>query len=544
MKKILILLATFLLVCGANAQTAEEIKEKLDNSYKNKDWTALKEVQEFIKKKMPDSELAVSALGYEAILLYEEHKYEEAEKTFMSAFLLAKDKGIENNQIALVNAAFCAFKKAKADGFNKPDTDHAIQLYKQLEKEIPTEPKQWGEALFILYTANGEPDLAANYEKYDTRPKALRLSDEEYEATYEEMKKSDDFTITASGGIASFTKTLPNLCKMVWKGHHVDNGYNFTITSLDGDVFEGNVFIGDYDLKKIYTNKTEYGSIARGTHIEDIRFLGARYIHDGILTFANPQKNQIKYDGGLRIIAVPLTHPGDYYEQLQEFDDNSHTWKTREIDKINGYRITLEEGVLTYSKNDPNHFTLVYNNGDIFRGGLQATRKFEYNDGREGFVEGSLMDQFDRSKLKNVTKLADMGRLRYGDLKKKSGKLIVISEGEEDEFETLKREKEAKAKIEQEKETKAQIAQLNQRYGKKYVDMLIKGQIGVGMPEDLFNLGVNTNSFNSFDTCAVSIDYGHGDRCLDLYKFQSSLDFKPVGHIWIRNGVVSSISWY
>lgn len=408
----------------------------------------------------------------------------------------------------------------------------------------------------------------------NAQTKALRLSDEEYEATYEEMKKSDDFTIRESGYVAggiisSFTKTLPNLCKIVWKSAYVDGGDECTITSLDGDVFEGKIRISDdhnYELKNLYTNKnSHYKPITRNTRIEDMPFLGESWI-DGILTFADSKKFPIKISGRERIICVPLTNPGDYYEQIQSFDTSYGTWKNEGTDSRHGFRITIEEGVLTCHPLSYDHnryvFTLVYNNGDIYDGDLQFSNKFYWDEDKnnnfywdgdndddfywDGDNEGyaSNIPQFDRSKLKNVTKLADMGRLYNGDIKTKSGKLKVILNGEEDEFEALKREKAAKAKIEQEKETKAQIAQLNQRYGKKYVDMLIKGQIGVGMPEDLFNLGVNTNSFNSFDTCAVSIDYGHGDRCLDLYKFQSSLDFKPVGHIWIRNGVISSISWY
>ena len=127
---------------------------------------------------------------------------------------------------------------------------------------------------------------------------------------------------------------------------------------------------------------------------------------------------------------------------------------------------------------------------------------------------------------------------------KADGTVVVIRSGEEDEFETIKRTKIAQAKIKEEKAAAKQQAALNQKYGKKYVDAMLKGQVIIGMPEELIQLGIIVDAFlPHFNIMTTSIDYGNGNVCKDL-TLVSINRLKNVGYIWFKGGKVSSIVYY
>lgn len=113
--------------------------------------------------------------------------------------------------------------------------------------------------------------------------------------------------------------------------------------------------------------------------------------------------------------------------------------------------------------------------------------------------------------------------------------------------EAARREKEAK-----EKEAAMQkiINELNAKYGKKYVDALARGEIVVGMHEDLFKLGVLNNMFNKVTD--AKLDYeSAGSKCYKLYGYklyESSTRITLsgsafIGWVWIKDGKISSIDW-
>ena len=408
---------------------------------------------------------------------------------------------------------------------------------------------------FVSFLLSATGTLFAQHAK-----KYADLTLDEYNSEYAEMKKSDDFTVDARGNVTKFKKTLPNLCTIVWEGGTTHGKYTLdvTITSYDGDVYKGVVRADRYNsvnegIKFIYSNFKENdgekeGPITKDVPLEDMWFLGDNYNNNGgIITFADKTKSPIKRDRKHRTVRVPLKQAGDYYEKSQELDfddDGKVIWK--DLTGLNyaianhgkPFRVTLEDGIFIFNSGGWQDKTIIYNNGDVFKGAI----KFSVNESIG--LGGGESGEFDRANLLKVNKISDIGRPWYGDLTKADGTVVVIRSGEEDEFETIKRTKIAQAKIKEEKAAAKQQAALNQKYGKKYVDAMLKGQVIIGMPEELIQLGIIVDAFlPHFNIMTTSIDYGNGNVCKDL-TLASTSRLKNVGYIWFNGGKVSSIVYY
>lgn len=402
----------------------------------------------------------------------------------------------------------------------------------------------------FLFSATGT--LFAQHAK-----KYADLTLDEYNSEYAEMKKSDDFSTDARGNITKFKKTLPNLCTIVWEGGTLGTyTLDVTITSYDGDVYKGAVRAEHYGtrdkgIKFIYSNFKENdgkkeGPITKDVPLEDMWFLGDGS-DGGIITFADKTKSPIKRSREHRTVRVPLKQAGDYYEKSQELDfddDGKVIWKDYTgLDNAianhrNPFRVTLEDGIFIYNSSAWQGTTIIYNNGDVYKGAIQ------YSENKSIGLWGGDSGEFDRANLLKVNKISDIGRPWYGDMTKADGTVVVIRSGEEDEFETIKRTKIAQAKIKEEKAAAKQQAALNQKYGKKYVDAMLKGQVIIGMPEELIQLGIIVDAFlPHFNIMTTSIDYGNGNVCKDL-TLVSINRLKNVGYIWFKGGKVSSIVYY
>ena len=375
--------------------------------------------------------------------------------------------------------------------------------------------------------------------------KFAELSDEEYEAEYAAMKKTDDFTIDARGEITWFKKTLPNLCVVERFNEKQRNGIK--VTSYDGDVFIGgcsrmeSIFEYSDAFKAIFTNKFKYGiPITKETRIEDIWYLRACLSGDfGVLTFADSSKFPIIYtnysnQGNYKRVKVPYgDKPGDYLEKYYEIDDYSGEIKSE------GYygdmRITFNDCVFIgspgYSEN-----TIIYNNGDIYKGSL----RFFITPDKE---PSNLINYMDFPTLiqNRPKEFEEFAHLDRGTVTSTSGEVKVIVKGEVDEFESLKRTKEEQAKIEEAKQQKKNVAALVAKYGKENVTALANGTLRLGMPIELFNIGIISQSFAKFNWATVSIE-NRNSVCYDLEKFGDPN--KRVGFVWFENGKVSSIVFY
>lgn len=402
---------------------------------------------------------------------------------------------------------------------------------------------------FVSFLLSATGTLFAQHAK-----KYADLTLDEYNSEYAEMKKSDDFSIDARGNITKFKKTLPNLCTIVWNGEkHESSMYRLvvTITSYDGDVYKGQLNCSNYDvnewIKFIYSNFKQREGDNEGPITKDVPLEDMWFLDGGEITFADKTKFPIERYRHSRTVRVPLKQAGDYYKKSQELDfddDGKVIWKDftgldyAMANEKRPFRVTLEDGIFIYNSEGWEDKTIIYNNGDVYKGAIM----FSENEYTGPYAEQS--GAFDRANLLKANKISDIGRPWYGEMTKADGTVVVIENGEEDEFETIKRTKIAQAKIKEDKAAAKQLAALNQKYGKKYVDAMLKGQVIIGMPEELIQLGIIVDAFlPHFNIMTTSIDYGNGNVCKELTLVSISR-LKNVGYIWFNGGKVSSIVYY
>lgn len=111
-------------------------------------------------------------------------------------------------------------------------------------------------------------------------------------------------------------------------------------------------------------------------------------------------------------------------------------------------------------------------------------------------------------------------------------------------------EQEAREAKEREEAAIKQRKEFNTKYGKQYVDALYRGELVIGMHEDLVAVGVYLGLFNNITSIKLDHESARG-KCLKIYGYRayegstkitlsgSSL----IGWVWIRDGKVLSIDW-
>ena len=110
--------------------------------------------------------------------------------------------------------------------------------------------------------------------------------------------------------------------------------------------------------------------------------------------------------------------------------------------------------------------------------------------------------------------------------------------------------KKKEEEIRKQEEYKKNIAELNNKYGEKYVNSVVKGEIIVGMPEELFLAAVNTRLIKG--VTSTRIDHQSQNRtCYKLFGYKSH-DYGStyeitsdalIGWVWVNDGKISSIDW-
>lgn len=113
-----------------------------------------------IKEKCPDNENTISAYLMEGQIYFEQKQYDKAEALFAEAV-----KKFPEDDRAITMPAKSAWMKAQNSG-DKKDMQHAIDLFKKLEADYPSETDYWGEPLYILYNNIGNLAARDKYKKY------------------------------------------------------------------------------------------------------------------------------------------------------------------------------------------------------------------------------------------------------------------------------------------------------------------------------------------------------------------------------------------
>lgn len=81
------------------------------------------------------------------------------------------------------------------------------------------------------------------------------------------------------------------------------------------------------------------------------------------------------------------------------------------------------------------------------------------------------------------------------------------------------------------------------KYGSKYADAFFAGNIIVGMPWSLVQIGLDAHSFKNFYSALLSMERESAYGKRQLYSLVGD-DLTYVGHMWVANGAVESITYY
>ena len=93
------------------------------------------------------------------------------------------------------------------------------------------------------------------------------------------------------------------------------------------------------------------------------------------------------------------------------------------------------------------------------------------------------------------------------------------------------------------KKEASERAAITAKYGQKYANAFFAGDVVVGMPWSLVQIGLKAHSFKEFYQVALSVEHQNGRETTQIYTLISS-GFARVGSMWVSNGAVQSITYY
>ncbi|MCR5326553.1 MAG: hypothetical protein K6E37_07400 [Bacteroidales bacterium] len=407
------------------------------------------------------------------------------------------------------------------------------------------------------------------------------------------QKTEDYYKFDDNGFLCEFQLTLPDSTVVKYK-HQYDvnadmmapfpDGEYATINYVDGTVvdFSASYFNGEFYMDKfpafstIVENQDNRGYYYLSVndwykYIRTVRLSpqGPEMLKNMFIlrkyTISLPDKSQLSVSCAPDFDSVTVEQYSDYdengsYITWSGLDLSSIDWQGEElpfVDMATG-EIHMEKSIVSgvqssydydgwyiYNTEDGR---IIRSDGSTFTGTFAVVTKYD-KDGT----------QFKSNYLKNVLSEYKHRTFGFGDiiaiifsngnLVDKDNKIIGMYRGRRklDEFDMESVRAAEQGKIDKAKADAAKAAKeksaIVSKYGKKYSDAFFAGKVIVGMPWDLVQLGLDAHSFKDFYTALISIDrksdYGH-TQCYSLYG--DNLERR--GNIWVKNGVVESITLY
>lgn len=365
----------------------------------------------------------------------------------------------------------------------------------------------------------------------------------------------DYINFSSSGRLLSFKKTAPDGSSIEVLNETPGTSpyyYYLTVHCSDGELLEaflytrdaaGGVSIGKDYIYKYYVEKAK----SFDTAVNDLYCLRS-YSDEKQAVCRQPSGLTLFYKEGseFRISAFSMVEPnGDYMKCSTNSDYsgplryfNASTLRPEMIGQLKELRKTFNDYVINLSVSDYSErtdCTINYKNGNTYEGAIAI----EGADIRDWKYWGVLEEQ-------PVIKFTN-GVLITPDKKYKA-----YENGEYSEFESIRvtqsrAKKEAEEKAEAEAIRKA-TEELNKKYGEKYVNAMLNGELPLGTPEDLFLLGVKIKAY-SFITSVDLVyrskrtsEYNIYGWSLDTSNYVMLSNSTLLGYITFTNGVLSSAS--
>lgn len=364
-------------------------------------------------------------------------------------------------------------------------------------------------------------------------------------------KKDDYVNFNEHGALVSFQKT--DLDGTVFEigeclNPSVGSFFPLRITRTNGDVFDGEIKIYAENLEGFYraisdNHFDEWWRLPKYMQRNDLIQRKRLYSNEPVTITTH---DGWVYDLTNDMLEQPLGNNGDYYVFDIEFPNDDSGYLIYDYENASGYccgfQFTYPEGIVKIS---------------CFNYGFHGLR-IEYLDG--SIYEGKVLNAYTYSKHQYGepdwsfwNTISSLTQLEYEDgvLTDKNGKCKAYTKGKEDPLETARaqqsKDKAREKKIREEEERKKAIAALEKQYGKKYTDALLKGDLILGMPEDLFLLGVEGKAFKRIYD--VKLDYKSTSySCYKIYGWEIGGEYlitnrAYLGKAYFNNGKLTSMDF-
>lgn len=415
--------------------------------------------------------------------------------------------------------------------------------------DFKTSKSDWNQ--FRVYTVEGIHTGA------DGNKETIRFGmlEQEYTEKYNQEKSLDHYKFDANGKLAAFRMTYPDLATfeyMTENGKVIRN----MITYPDGTT----VSLGE---EKITSDKyKEYKAMSSAPHYLGLDLRGTRTYKDGLtidlwLTLkdeVHDQKKQQFYRGFLGIREEKTN--GDYIKLVNQLYDGSDLNENN--NKVDNYGMEIRAIQKTFPDytvimEDHHKCRVEYKNGNLYSGTIECIA-----EGNSPLIKDRRLAALQLDTLTTFDNIVGV-KFIHGVVCDPKGKIIEIyREGSKlDEFDFERERIQLQAKMDSElerikKENEKKIAveklykELVNIHGEKNMESALRGEIKVGMHEDLFAIAVKARGWN-FELDRAGEDYTvcrvHG---VTYHDYGSKATFKDgtIAYVTLSGKKVTHVNWY
>ena len=412
--------------------------------------------------------------------------------------------------------------------------------------DFKTSKSDWNQ--FRVYTVKGIHTGA------DGNKETIRygMLEQEYTEKYNQEKSLDHYKFDANGELTAFRITYPDFAVLEYM---TENGkvIRNMITYPDGTTVSlGEEKITSYKYK-------EYKAMSSAPHYLSLDLRGTRTYKDGLtinlwLRLEQPHylNEQPYYKGsfGLReektngdyIVVNYTDYDSRYFNERKEYNER----RIAAIQKtFPDYTVIMED--------DRRKGRVEYKNGNLYSGWIDCIA-----EGNSPLIKDRRLAALQLDTLTTFDNIVGV-KLTHGEVCDPKGKIIEIyrdgSKLDEFDFERERIQLQAKMdseleRIKKENEKKIAVEKLYKElvniHGEKNMESALRGEIKVGMHEDLFAIAVKARGWN-FELDRTGEDYTvcrvHG---VTYHDYGSTATFKDgtIAYVTVSGKKVTHINWY
>lgn len=408
------------------------------------------------------------------------------------------------------------------------------------------------------------------------------------ESTFICAQESDDYyKFDDQGILVEFLHTTPDGVKISYAYHNYASDYSRDckglITYPDGTQIDYSKSISEYggyhpiilsnyghnedsyvggDLEYYYYIKNWYKGIRSLTSfptwaaMRDGMFDGMYGLRDYLITFPDNSQIRIQYGGDGRggvehtVYAFSdVSENGDYFMMdRSNYDAAINLSNLKLLDPETNEVIKIAK--LAVGKGD--HYDRIIDGKVFFQDGSTFIGEFDFILDKDWYETSkqpkSPYLQSSRNSIGGINLIVGIS-IKDGNIVNKENEIVAIYRDSKqlDEIDMASELAAMQGRIEREKaaakKEASERAAITAKYGQKYANAFFAGEVVVGMPWSLVQIGLKAHSFKEFHQVALSVEHQNGRETTQIYTLISS-GFARVGSMWVSNGTVQSITYY